>query len=75
MICHQRCVNILHGFVQEIVPCGWTRALDVAGGDARLTTSIVFKYYLFVDLFDQCPDAVSKAKKAFTEAKLCGEVE
>ena len=50
------------------------RALDVAGGDARLTTSVVFKHYLFKDHFDQCPEAVLKAKQAFTEAKLVGDV-
>ena len=74
MICHERSVNILYSFVREIVPLGLNRAIDVAGGDARLTTSIVFKSYLHVDLFDQCPNAVVLAKKAMAEAKLFGDV-
>ena len=40
------------------------RALDVAGGDARLTKGLLLEEYKIVDLFDQCPEGVKKAKKA-----------
>ena len=40
------------------------RALDVAGGDGRLATSRLFQGYPRVDLFDRCPEAVKRAKRA-----------
>ena len=38
------------------------RAIDVAGGDGRLTMGLLLDAYDKVDLFDQCPEAVKKAK-------------
>ena len=40
------------------------RALDVAGGDGRLSKGLLLDQYNIVDLFDQCPIGVKKAKQA-----------
>ena len=48
----------------EITPRSLVRALDVGGGDGRLSKSFLVNSYNIVDLFDQCPIAVEKAKKA-----------
>ena len=40
------------------------RAIDVAGGDGRLSMDLLLDEYEKVDLFDQCPDTVKKAKLA-----------
>ena len=39
------------------------RALDVAGGDARLTQGLLLEKYNIVDLFDQCPVGVKKQER------------
>ena len=40
------------------------RALDVAGGDGRLSQGLLLDEYNIVDLFDQCPEGVKKSRKA-----------
>ena len=40
------------------------RALDVAGGDGRLSKRFLVEQYLTVDHFDRCPTAVRKAREA-----------
>ena len=62
--CHQRCVQLLKDFVEQVEPRGFLRALDDAGCNGRLSTSEIFRRYARVDLFDQCPDAIEKAKTA-----------
>ena len=54
-------MEILKRFVGSVVPRSLFRALDVAGGDGRLSASLLLKSYRRVDLFDQCPEAVKKA--------------
>ena len=49
-------------FLQSIEDLSHFRALDVAGGDARFSKSLLVKLYDKVDLFDQCPIGVEKAK-------------
>jgi len=44
------------------------------GGDARLTTSAVFSHYITVDHFDQCPEAIEKAKAATSKMKRIGQI-
>ena len=50
-------------FLQSIEDLSHFRALDVAGGDARFSKSLLVKLYDKVDLFDQCPIGVEKSKK------------
>ena len=40
------------------------RALDVAAGDGRLSRSLLKRFYNSVDLFDQCSEAIRKARNA-----------
>ena len=63
-ICHSRCIELLNEFLANIECHIRFRALDVAGGDGRLTEHFLTKQYPRVDLFDQDPDAIKKAKKA-----------
>lgn len=73
-ICHPRSVEILMTFIGPIFPRSLFRALDVAGGDGRLTMNLLFKSYLKVDLFDQCPEAVKRAKSAMKDHPRYGHV-
>ena len=60
--------------VGSIVPRNHVRALDVAGGDGRLALNLLFRSYAKVDLFDQCPEAVKRAKQAMRDHPRCGYV-
>ena len=40
-----------------------TRALDVAGGDGRVSKGLLCGRYLAVDFFDQCPEAVKQVRQ------------
>ena len=57
-------MEVLRGLLGGITPRSPFRALDVGGGDGRLSGSPLMDYYHTVDLFDQCPIAVKKAKEA-----------
>ena len=59
--CHPRSIEILKRFLASIHGRSLFRALDVAGGDGRLCSSLLLKSWRRVDLFDQCPVAVKKA--------------
>ena len=72
--CHQRCVQLLKDFVEQVEPRGFLRALDVAGGNGRLATSEIFRRYARVDLFDQCSQAVTEAQSAMARMKNTGFV-
>ena len=50
------------------------RALDVAGGDGRLTKGLLLDEYNIVDLFDQCPEGVKKSKLAMYGHKSKGYI-
>ena len=50
------------------------RALDVAGGDGRLSQGLLLDEYNIVDLFDQCPEGVKKARKAMLGHKHKGYI-
>ena len=50
--CHSRCVEILKRFLGPIQPRSLFRALDVAGGDGRLSVGFLLNAYARVDLFD-----------------------
>ena len=63
-VCHLNCETLLKDFVESIGTRGFIRALDVAGGDARLAASEIFNRYTRVDIFDQCSLAVAKAQSA-----------
>ena len=73
-LCHDKCVDVLDNFLGEIDLKGNVRALDVAGGDARVASSSVMKSYKHVDLFDQCPIAIKKAKDVMNTKKNCGSI-
>ena len=62
--CHTRSMEVLKGLLGGITPRSLFRALDVAGGDGRLSKSFLLSQYSKVDIFDQCPTAVTKARKA-----------
>ena len=62
--CHTRSLEVLKGLLGAITPRSLFRALDVAGGDGRLSKSFLLGQYSRVDIFDQCPIAVEKARKA-----------
>ena len=62
--CHLRSLEVLRGLLGRITPRSFIRALDVGGGDGRLARSFLIDSYNKVDLFDQCPIAVKKAKEA-----------
>ena len=44
----------------------------MAGGDGRISKSILLDYYYKVDLFDQCPIAVDRAVRSMGKHKACG---
>ena len=73
--CHDRSVEVLKDFLSTIPGRSLLRALDCAGGDGRLSTSFLMKTYQCVDLFDQCPVAVKKAKRAMQGNKAFGYVD
>ena len=72
--CHPRSIEILKSFLGPIQPRSLFRALDVAGGDGRLSTSFLLKHYRKVDLFDQCPQALQKAQRAMRSCNATGYV-
>ena len=57
-VCHPCCIEILTEFFEVIPERSAHRAIDVAGGDGRLSASFLQKHYLKVDLFDGCKLAV-----------------
>ena len=73
-LCHDRCVELLDNFLGSMILRGSVRALDVAGGDARVASSHVMKSYRHVDLFDQCPIAIKKASSVMKQMKNCGNI-
>ena len=62
--CHTRSLEVLKGLLGDITNRSLFRALDVAGGDGRLSKSFLVGQYGKVDHFDQCPTAVEKAREA-----------
>ena len=74
-LCHQRSIQVLADFLESLPNRAVLRALDCAGGDGRLSTSFLMKTYQCVDLFDQCPVAVKKAKEAMQGHKAFGYVD
>ena len=71
-LCHDKCVDELDNFLRSFDLRGYVRALDVAGGDARVASSSLMNCYMHVDLFDQCPEAVKKAVSVMKAKKNCG---
>ena len=67
--CHVRCLEILKSFMGSIAHKGLERALDVAGGDGRVSADLLLEYYKEVNMFDQCPEGVKKAKVALQSNK------
>ena len=51
-ICHPRCIELLQNFADKIVHHGRIRALDVAGGDGRITKDLILASYDRGDLID-----------------------
>ena len=64
-VCHPRCIQILEEFICSIDNIDCARALDVAAGDGRLSGSLLKRFFKEVDLFDQCSEAVRKARNSF----------
>ena len=74
-VCHPRCIEILENFLESLPKRAAHRAIDVAGGDGRLSTSFLQNLYRKVDLFDGCPLAVSRAKEAMSARSNFGYAE
>ena len=74
-ICHPHCIEILQNFLPDKEQHSRHRALDVGGGDGRITQHFLTKEYQRVDLFDQCPKAIKKAKKAMDKNVAFGYAE
>ena len=72
--CHARCIEILQKMLSQIYSCQRFRAIDVAGGDGRLSIGLLLDEFEKVDLFDQCPQAVKKAKLAMKGHKGKGYI-
>ena len=71
-VCHEPSVAVLMKFLGSITHRSFFRALDVAGGDGMLSASFLLKYYGRVDLFDQCAEAIKRAKRAMQGHKALG---
>ena len=63
-LCHSRSIEVFKKLLGSITHRSLFRALDVAGGDGRLSKDFLVKQYKKTDLFDQCGKAVSKAREA-----------
>ena len=73
-ICHSRSIEILKCFLGSVVPRSLFRAIDVAGGDGRLCSNLLFRSYRKVDLFDRCPVALKKAQQVMKDHPRGGHV-
>ena len=62
-ICNPHCVELLQKFLSEFEKLSTHRALDVAGGDGRLTKNLLVGLFSKVDIFDRCPKAIAKVRK------------
>ena len=74
-VCHPQCIDILTKFFAQLPQRATHRALDVAGGDGRLSKNLLVKQYNKVDLFDGCPRGVAKAREALKGHKNFGYAE
>ena len=50
--CHERCLEVLEGFVESVGLTDFIRGIDVAGGDGRMLSSKLYKKFKKMDLFD-----------------------
>ena len=57
-LCHGQSLILIKGFLQKLVHRLRGRALEVAGGDGRLTMDFLAGEYVAVELFDRNPGAV-----------------
>ena len=74
-LCHARSIEAIKKLLGPITHRSLLRALDVAGGDGRLSKDFLTKQYRKTDLFDQCGTAVSKARAALRSSPNFGNVE
>ena len=75
VICHPHCIRLLKEFIGSIEENSKLTAIDVAGGDGRLSETLLTGIYDRVDLFDQCLDGVEKAKIALRKHAAYGYAE
>ena len=61
--CHEQAVDWMKSFIESLPHHQYTRALEVACGDGRLTRDLLSKMYAEVDLFDQSEDAKKHAEE------------
>ena len=73
-VCNDRCIEILKNFIGPIPNRSQFRALDCAGGDGRFSVNYLMKNYKKVDLFDQCPIAIRKAKDTLRGQPTLGSI-
>ena len=64
--CSASCIAILKEHLQKLNGHCRGAALDVAGGDGRLSKGLLIDEYQSVDLFDRCHEGISKAAEALS---------
>ena len=71
-LCNARCIEVLDEFIGLLPHQLADRAIDIAGGDGRLSTGLLMKKYGTVDLIDICGLGVQRAKNAMNGHPACG---
>ena len=64
--CSPSCITILKELLEKLNGHCRGAALDVAGGDGRLTKGLLIDEYQSVDLFDRCQEGVNRATVALS---------
>ena len=64
--CSATCIEILKELLKKLNGHCRDFALDVAGGDGRVTLNLLIEEYQSVDLFDRCQVGVDKATEALS---------
>ena len=52
-------IELLKEFLASLESLEYTRAIDVAGGDGRVTKECLCGLFPAIDLMDQCPKAIN----------------
>ena len=63
-LCGPKSIKEMAKFIDSIDELNFKHALDVAGGDGRFSKGLLIQRFEKVDLFDQCPLAIKRAKIA-----------
>ena len=61
VLCHEKSIELMEKEMGQLKQLNKCWAHDVACGDGRVTQHLLRKYFLTIDMFDQCPKAVRTA--------------